>query len=271
MKKVIITLTVIALSLIPVHAAKWTASARVTPVGDRIVKKNSLPASIKFSIVNGIPNNKYSLTTNIIQINSADLNSADNDNEIAYVIAYELGSIINSGLNHKISSNSTQKQNKCCFWFNRNKYKNIPTIENNKEKNSDIMGIDLMINAGYNPIAGLVMLTKLPKNTRDNTTDEFANADRATYIYDYLAYNYPTKLKIGYNSKRYYEFLNYLEPQLNERLINREKQEKFNRTQAMLREERIKQLAKYKNSNSLAIWNITYELLQSLTEPETNY
>ena len=149
---------------------------------------------------------------------------------------------------------------------------NSETVKNRENirdaKAADVMGIDLMINAGYNPLAGIVVLTKMPGSTWEITTGKPANSERATYLFDYLTYNFPSKISAGYNCQEYRNFLAYVEPQVNARNANKRKLAKFNKTQAKIKAKRTKELAKYKTTNGLSSWNVTYDLLKSLTEAE---
>ena len=274
MKKVLLSLFMAAVIALPSSAATWVAADRVVPVGSMIVKKNSLPSTIQFKVVNGAADNSTATATNTIQISSTDLTYAGNDNEVAYVVAYELGGIISDNIGKKkvrnyvksaISSNLSA-DNVLATAMNSETVKNRENIRDAKA--ADVMGIDLMINAGYNPLAGIVVLTKMPGSTWEITTGKPANSERATYLFDYLTYNFPSKISAGYNCQEYRNFLAYVEPQVNARNANKKKLAKFNKTQAKIKAKRTKELAKYKTTNGLSSWNVTYDLLKSLTEAE---
>ena len=274
MKKVLLSLFMAAVIALPSSAATWVAADRVAPVGSMIVKKNSLPSTIQFKVVNGAADNSTATATNTIQISSTDLTYAGNDNEVAYVVAYELGGIISDNIGKKkvrnyvksaISSNLSA-DNVLATAMNSETVKNRENIRDAKA--ADVMGIDLMINAGYNPLAGIVVLTKMPGSTWEITTGKPANSERATYLFDYLTYNFPSKISAGYNCQEYRSFLAYVEPQVNARNANKRKLAKFNKTQAKIKAKRTKELAKYKTTNGLSSWNVTYDLLKSLTEAE---
>lgn len=64
-----------------------------------------------------------------------------------------------------------------------------------------------MIQAGYNPLAMIVVLGKMPGSTMDLLKSQPNNFKRTMYIYDYLAYNYPSKVKAGYNCQEHKNFL----------------------------------------------------------------
>lgn len=274
MKKVILSLFVAAVMVLPSGAATWVAADRVAPVGAAIVKANSLPSTIKFQVVNGAADNANATTTNTIQVSSTDLTYTGNDNEVAYVVAHELGGIIADNVGKKkvrnffknaITSNLSS-DNVISTAMNSTYATNKESTADNKA--ADVMGIDLMINGGYNPLAGIVVLTKMPGSSWETLQGKPANSERAMYIYDYLLYNFPSKVKVGYGCNEYRAFLAYADPIVAERNGDKKKLEKFNKEQAKLKSERDKQLAKYKSTGGLSSWNVSYELLKSITEPE---
>ncbi len=276
MKKIFLSLFTAAILVLPSSAATWIAADRVAPVGAKIVKANSLPSTITFKVVNGAADNSLATSTNTVQISSTDLTYAGNDNEVAYVVAYELGGIINDNVGKKrvrnylkssISSNLSS-DNVISTAMNSDFVSSKVSVKDAKE--ADVMGIDLMINAGYNPLAGVVVLTKMPGSTWEITTGKPANSERATYLYDYLTYNFPSKVNAGYNCQEYRTFLAYMEPTITDRKSNKKKLAKFNKAQAKIKAKRTKQLAKYKSTGGLPSPTVTYESLQSLTESENS-
>ena len=274
MKKWFLSLFAAAVIVMPANAATWVAANRVAPVGAQIVKANSLPSTIQFKVVNGVADNSSATTTNTIQVSSTDLSYTGNDNEVAYVVAHELGGIIADNVGKK----KVRSFFKNLFTRNLSSDNVISTAMNseyvtNKEntkynKDADIMGIDLMINGGYNPLAGIVVLTKMPGSTMEILQGKPANSERAMYIYDYLTYNFPSKVKAGYGCNEYRAFLAYANPIVEERNADKKKLDKFNKEQKKLKSERDKQLSKYKATGGLSSWNVSYELLKSITEPE---
>lgn len=274
MKKVILSLFVAAIMVLPSNAATWSAASRVSVVGAKIVTANSLPSTIKFKVVNGAADNSSATINNTIQVSSTDLTYAGNDHEVAYVVAHELGGVIadNVGkqkvrnfVKNAISSNLSS-DNVISTAMNSNYATSKASTSDNKA--ADVMGIDLMINGGYNPLAGVVVLTKMPGSSWEILQGKPANSERAMYIYDYLTYNFPSKIKAGYGCNEYRAFLAYANPIVSERNADKKKLAKFNKEQAKLKSERTKQLAKYKATGGLSSWNVSYELLKSITEPE---
>lgn len=274
MKKWFLSLFAAAVIVMPANAASWVAADRVSTVGAQIVKANSLPSTIKFKVVNGTADNSSAITTNTIQVSSTDLSYTGNDNEVAYVVSHELGGIIADNVGKKKVRNALKN----ALTSNLSADNVISTAVNstyvtNKEnasdnKDADIMGIDLMINGGYNPLAGIVVLTKMPGSSWEILQGKPANSERAMYIYDYLTYNFPSKVKAGYGCNEYRAFLAYANPIVEERNSSTKKLNKFNKEQKKLKSERDKQLSKYKATGGLSSWNVSYELLKSITEPE---
>ncbi len=229
-KNIFIAIIAIFIAL-PSYCADWNALDRVNYVGTMITKRNSLPSSIKFELVNNCPNNRYAISSNTIQISKSDVECTFDDNELAYIISHELGEIIVKNLNPK------------------DKFCDEPDIY--------FMGIDLMISAGYNPLAGISILEKFDKT------------DKAEHLYDYILYNYPSKIIAGYNSAEYNLFNSNIDYKIKERKSNKKKLAKYNKKQAKISKARFKRLAKYDpNISKLSSWKITKDLLKSITEPE---
>ena len=276
MKKIFFIFFAAAVVLVPSIVAICVADDRVSTVGAQIVKSNSLSSAINFKVVNGAADNSNATINNTIQISSTDLTYTGNDNEVAYVVAHELGGIINDNVGKKkvrnylksAITNTLSEDNVISNAMNSDYVTNKESLSQAKE--ADIMGIDLMINAGYNPLAGIVVLTKMPGSTWETLQGKPANSERAMYIYDYLTYNFPAKIKAGYACNEYRNFLTYADPIVAERNSSKKKLEKFNKEQAKIKSNRTKQLAKYKSTGGLSSWNVTYELLQSITESESN-
>lgn len=271
MKKLFISLFALGLLVMPVSAATWTAADRVNAVGAQLLKKNGLPENTKFKVVNGEANNTDATVTNTIQISSTDLTYTGNDNEVAAVIARELGYIINGRATKsrmrdfaKSALNNTFSEGNLITTVANSDYAaNKASMSDNKD--ADITGADLMIQANYNPLAGIVVLTKMPGSTMEIALGKPCNSERAMNLYDYLAYNYPSKVKAGYGCKEYKTFLTYADPIVKERTSNKKKLEKFNKEQEKNRAVRAKNLAQYK-STGMSGWDTSYQLLKTFTE-----
>ena len=271
MKKLFISLFALGLLSMPAFSATWTAADRVNTVGAQLLKKNGLPENTQFKVVNGEANNNDATVTNTIQISSTDLTYTGNDNEVAAVIARELAYIINgratkskmrniakSAINDSLSDGNLIKS-----VANSEYAANKVSMNDNKE--ADITGADLMIQANYNPLASIVVLTKMPGTTMEIALGRPCNSERAMNIYDYLTYNYPSKVKAGYGCKEYKSFLAYADPIVKERNSNKKKLEKFNKEQEKNRATRAKNIAQYKSTGTSG-WDASYNILKAFTE-----
>jgi len=269
MKKFILTLTILTLTVVPTLAATWTATDRVSTVGAKILEKNGLPTTTKFQIVSGVADNSTVSETKVINISSADLTYAGNDNEVAAVVSKEIGHIVNgkatktklrdmakTAINQRLNS-----ENIITTAANSTYLTNKESLADNKE--ADITGADLMIQAGYNPLAGVVVITKMPGSSLETLRSIPANSDRAMNLYDYLTYNYPSKVKAGYSCKEYTTFLNYANPIVEKRNADAKKLAKFNKEQEKKKQDRAKSLTKYKNTGASG-WETSYNVLQAL-------
>lgn len=268
MKKILLTIFATLAFVLPANAA-YDTTARVPVVGKQIVTKNGLPSTIKFKIVEFATDNSNATATKEIQISKINLQYAGNDNEVAAVIANELGRIMNAQVSKekwrtlaKIALAENLSSDNILNTAANSTYANNKTAERDN-KDADITGVNLMVTAGYNPLAMIVWVTKMPGNVMEALKSEPSNAKRAMNIYDYLIYNYPSKVKAGYACNEYRFFLTYADPIVTERNSNKRKLAKFKKEQAKKKVERTKQIAKYKATGGLNGWDVTYTLLET--------
>ncbi len=273
MKKILLSLFLAASLAVPSLAATWSAVNRVPEVGKQVLSKNSLPTTTTFVITDVEVTNSTSNENNKIYINKTNLNYTGNDNEVAAVIVQEIGALVNANASKKkLVSNITSALAGSFVDTSLETTAlaaNEFTLNNMSEKdqmNADITGVDLMIQAGYNPLAMIVVLGKMPGSTMDLLKSQPNNFKRTMYIYDYLAYNYPSKVKAGYNCQEYKNFLAYIQPTIDERNSNSKKLAKWEKEQAKLKKERAKQIAKYKATGGLNGWDASYTILKNLSE-----
>ena len=252
-------------------AVDYNAVERVPVVGKILLEKNGLPTDTTFNVVESVADNSNTTTTNILSISNSDLTYAGNDNEVAAVIANELGHIINGQTSRdKIRSmakaavlNKLSSENIISTAANSEYLANKTSLNDNKA--ADITGADLMINAGYNPLAIVVLVTKMPGSSIETLRGIPSNSERAMSTFDYLTYNYPEKVKAGYGCQEYRNFLAYADPIIAERNSNAKKLAKFNKEQAKNKTKRAKDIAQYKTTGT-SDWDTSYALIKSFTE-----
>lgn len=274
MKKILLSLLFTLIITVPSYAAiTWSAVDRVPTVGKQILTKNNLPTNTTFVVTETAVTNSASNTNNEFYIQKSDLGYTGNDNEVAAVISQELGALINANASKKKfvsniasafagSLESESAQNKAILLNQIS----ISSMSEKDQMNADITGIDLMIQAGYNPLAMIVVLGKKPGSTWETVTGQLNNIKRTQYIYDYLTYNYPSKVSAGYNCQEYKNFLAYIEPTITERNSNKKALKKYEKTQEKIKKERAKQIAKYKATGGLNGWDASYQILKNLSQ-----
>ena len=125
--------------------------------------------------------------------------------------------------------------------------------------------IDLMINAGYNPLALVVVITKMPGSNLETILGTPANSERAMSAFDYLSYNYPAKVKAGYGCQEYRNFLAYANPIVEKRNQSKRLAKKYAKLQEKIKKNRAKSLAQYKKTGGLSGWDATYTVLHELS------
>lgn len=275
MKRLFILLFAFSLVSTSVFAADWAAADRVAFVGKILLEKNGLPVETTFKVVDGIADNSTATTTNVINISASDLTYAGNDNEVAAVVSNEIGHIINGQTAKKkmrdfaknAINNTFTSDNIIASAANSDFVANKVSLSD--EKAADITGVDLMIQAGYNPLAMVVLVTKMPGSNFEVLQGKPANSERAMSTFDYLSYNYPSKVNAGYGCQEYRNFLAYADPIVKERTANAKKLAKFNKEQQKNKATRVKNIAQYKALGTSS-WDVSYELLKTFTSNSEN-
>lgn len=261
MKKIILSLLAFAcLNLCSLGA--YNAVSKVSTIGKNLITKNSLPSKTTFKVVDGEADNSNTSTDFIINISKDELKYAGNDNETAAVVSHKMGQIVlgtiaKNKLTSIVKPDNTNPSMASDFISNK--------ISLEEDKEADIVGVDFMIKAGYNPLAMIVILTKMPASTLEAISGKPANSDRAMNIFDYLTFSYPDKIKAGYSCQEYRAFLEYANPIVQARNSNKKKLEKFNKEQAKAKDKRLKKIRQYKTTGGVSGWDATYDILQGLT------
>ncbi len=277
MKKLILSLMAVFVMAIPASAA-WDAASRVTTVGTALLTKSGLPtANVKFVVVSDVVDNSNYATNKTINISKAELAYAGNDNEVAAVVANELSHIIcGHASKAKFVSMLQEKSKENATLNTDNSTGTTPTVvetaanaatktENLKiEKEADIIAVNMMVSANYNPLALVVVLTKMPAaSSWDMFYGRPANSERAMNVYDYTSYVAPDKVKAGYACNEYRTFLTYANPIVEKRKANKKSVTKFNKNMAKLKKASAEKLSKYKIRGGMSGWDAATEFLKN--------
>lgn len=255
---------------------EWTTTtglARVEKIGKNLLSKNNLPTQVKFTVMETDEVNAFASGENEICVYTGLLKFVNDDAELAGIISHEMGHILNNHVaKQSIISNITTNL------INRSKLSSkaktgvyianqlsMLKMSRTQEYEADATGVDLMTNAGYNPLAMVSVLYKISGNYIDFIQTHPSGDKRTMYIYNYITYAYPAKAKLGYSTDSYKQFMNYATPIVKERNANAKKLAKFNKEQAELKAERLEHMRKYQSSTNNLGWAASYNLLKSLS------
>lgn len=265
MKKVLLSLFVAVALVIPASAATYNPANRVTEVGTKMYKNSGIPAAnVKFMVVSGSVDNSSYATNRVVNISTNELSFAGNDNEVAAVIGNELGHIIaghaSKGkvvqlLQSAAVADTALETNASASTISTN-YTNLKD-----EKEADLVAVDLMVNAGYNPLALIVVLTKQTGTYWETLLGQPANAERALNVYNYVTYAYPAKIKAGYGCNEYRNFVAYADPIIALRKNSKRLEKRNTKVQAKNKKNVTNKIAKFKVRGGLSGWDAAYGLL----------
>ena len=269
MKKVLLSIFVVLAFILPTNAATYDASSKVSTVGENLLTKNGIPATnVKFMVVSGLADNSSYITNKTINISTNDLTYAGNDNEVASVISKELGHIIaghaSKGklikglLADTTVANTTSTAGQTASSIATNLY-------NAKEdKDADMIAVNLMVTAGYNPLASIVVLTKQTGTYWETIQGKPANADRALNIYNYVSFVYPEKLKVGYGCNEYRNFETYAKTAIEARKAIKKLENQNTKTMTKAQKTVANQILKFKQRGGISGWDAAYGLLNTI-------
>lgn len=261
MKKVLMSLFVAIAIMIPANAASFNAANRVPTVGVNLLNKNGIPSSkVKFAVVSGAVDNSNYATDRVINISSEELSYTGTDTEVAAVVANELGHIISGHASKgKVVSLFTGTPQSDATSATSSIVSNYQYTK--EEKEADIIAANLMVNAGYNPLAIIVVLTKQTGTYWESIQGKPANADRAMSVYNYVSYAYPDKIKAGYGCNEYRNFLTYANPIVEARNADKKQLAKYEKDQEKAKKNSTSQLTKFKTRGGISSWDAVFGIL----------
>lgn len=265
MKKIFLTLLVTVLTAIPSLAATYNASARVSEVGNLLLTKNGIAiTNVQFKVVSDDVDNSDFATNRTVNVSKAKLSYAGNDNEVAAVVGNEIGHLV-AGHASKAkvlaSLQSTETTDTTATSSDVLSSAMINYHSTKEEKEADAIATNLMANAGYNPLALIVVLTKQTGTTWDALAGRPANSERAMNAYDYTTYAYPEKVKAGYNCNEYKNFLTYANTVLEQRNASQKLQKKNTKNMTKLRKSTLSRIQKFKVRGGKSGWDAVYNLM----------
>lgn len=251
----------------------WNSAAnlkRVNTIGQKLLSANNLPSSITFKVSDEEHVNAYANIDKEIYVYRGMLNNVENDDELAGVIAHELGHIVNGHcakqtlVNTAIASiqpNSTSDNlNKS---IQAAQQLSLLKVTRSDEFEADRTAVDLMMKAGYNPLALISVLNKICGNYIDVLQTHPSGEKRLLNIFDYANYNYPATVKANYRTDSYQKALQVIYANLKVRNASPRKLAKAKKEQEKLKKQQLKRAQRIANSSNP--WERSYSALQILT------
>ncbi len=247
----------------------WDSAAslnRVNTIGTKLLTAGSLPQGITFKVSDSEDVNAYANINKEVYVYRGLLQYVTSDEELAAVISHELGHIINGHCAKQTLANSvisnfansiTTEQNATAIALGQQL--STSKLSRADEFDADLSGVDLLVKAGYNPLAMISVLNKICGNYFDIVSSHPSGEKRLMNIYDYVAYNYPTQLKKNYTSDSYKKAYVLINATLEERNANPKKVAKAKKQQEKLKAKKLKRAKKM--VNSLNPWDASYNAL----------
>jgi len=254
----------------------WSSSsnvARVNNIGTKIMMANNLPRGILFKVSNQDIVNAYANINKEVYVYSGLLKYVETDDELAAVISHEIGHIVNghcakhtvlnSGINTLAKTAAQNANTAGVIAVAAGQQLATTKISRNDEFEADLTGVDLMLKAGYNPLGMISVLNKIVGNYFDVFETHPSGEKRLMNIYDYVSYNYPAILKKGFKTTSYNSASTIIKANLETRKANPKEMQKYEKTQAKLKADKLKRAKKMKNS--VNGWDASYTVINLLS------
>ena len=212
----------------PVNANLSTAELnnKVNQIGDEIVNKNRINKRVTFILNSGKTINATTGLTNNITVYKGLIEYCEDEDELAFIIGHELGHATSShvlktygvnvatGMAGEIAKNKLSEKigNRLGRWATNIAIDQAVDAVQNKisrgqEKDADLLSIDYVVAAGYNPLAGISIMNKIGNNYADFWSDHPSTDKRVISMYNYIKQKYPQYLNQGYETYSYKQAL----------------------------------------------------------------
>lgn len=272
MRKILLSLFI--LLICPnVMAENWDSAAalkRVNTIGNKLLQANGVKQPVQFRVSNDEDMNAYANGQKEIYVFKGLLLNVTNNEELAGVIAHETGHIINGHVAKQtvLGTGVNVLTNVASMKYNSTALAVGNTLATSKlsrhdEFEADLTGVDLMVKAGYNPLAMISLLNKISGNYVDILESHPSGEKRLLNIYNYVEYNYPNSIKKGFNSDSYKKALTIITPAVQKRQNSARLTKKYKKEQEKLLKRKAKRMTKMAKNSTM--WDGTYNMLLNLS------
>ena len=193
-------------------------------IGMDIVRKNGLSNSVKFRYVDDKTVNANTNMYGTVTVYKGLLQYCEDYDELAYVIGHEIGHaesdhVLKSTVAHSASGIATKAALFGIAQATGNQWaatgvKTAATLGTGlaekkysrvHEFDADLLSVDYLVKAGFNPLASISMINKIGENYPDFWQDHPSTDKRIIKMYNYIKEKYPQYLEQGYDSVAYHQ------------------------------------------------------------------
>lgn len=185
----------------------------INRIGHTLLSVSDIPddKQVKFSIARKYSANAYTDFSNNVILYRGILNYVENEDELAFIIAHELGHVeqchVKKGIARTVAISTLgvvagALSNTGPVPLAGGAVANSK-LSRNDELKADQRGIDFLVSAGYNPLAAISILYKIANNYVDFYRSH-PNVNKRIYAdYKYIEANYPNYIQQGFNTQSY--------------------------------------------------------------------
>ena len=177
----------------------WTtikAYNKINVVGTKLLEGSDIEEDIVFSVKSSRQANATSSMYGEVTLYTGMLKYVETEDELAAVLSHEIGHVLNDDARRAY-------KRKVLLHMAGIPQELYSKKDRNMEYKADLTGADLMVNAGYNPLAEISILNKVSGHYADFMATHPTGRKRLKALYTYIKTNYPQYISQGYPTVSY--------------------------------------------------------------------
>ena len=214
----------------------------VSDIGNKILTANSVTTKVNFVLIDQDVENAYTDIQDTVAVYTGIIKRCENEDELAFVIGHEIGhaasnhvikgvvtgvvadtgasvakvaaknALGKAGIAGKLSKISAYTgvdlTKTASSGIDMTKTAGTKKVGRIQENNADELGVDFLVKAGYNPLAGISIMNKIGENYKDFWADHPSTDKRILNMYKYVQDKYPQYIKQGFDTAAYQDAMN---------------------------------------------------------------